>query len=199
MFSTLTARSSSATFDGTAEPSKIVLAYGPRRYFSNKKTRRFRAPAYRARSLFDAMATIANPADWLLTCEDAKFEPAVRALREILMLEANDYFAREDGHIVIKLQAGAHALRKCRSDTSRSSRWRPTSSASFYVLRQPRICKRDGFDRRNRDPPSSALEDAYYVLPSPRISAGAVHSHYPRPIVPAGHARWRGFRPAPVG
>ncbi len=110
MFATLTATSSSATFDGTAEPSKIVLAYGPRRYFSNKKTRRFRAPAYRARSLFDAMATIANPADWLLTCDDAKFEPAVRALREILMLEANDYFAREDGHIVIQTSGGRTRL-----------------------------------------------------------------------------------------
>ncbi|AGS25642.1 AAA family ATPase [Rhizobium etli] len=107
---TLTAGGSSATFYGTEGPSKIVLAYGPRRYFSNKKTRRFRAPAYRVRSLFDAMATIANPSDWLLTCDEAEFEPAVRALREILMLEANDYFAREDGHIVIESSGGRTRL-----------------------------------------------------------------------------------------
>jgi predicted ATPase len=107
---TLTGQGSSASFDGTEGPSKIVLAYGPRRYFSSKKTRRFRAPAYRARSLFDPMATIANPSDWLLTCADAQFEPAVRALREILMLEANDYFAREDGHIVIESSGGRTRL-----------------------------------------------------------------------------------------
>lgn len=102
----LTAAASSASFDGTDAPSKIVLAYGPRRYFPNKKTRRFRAPAYRALSLFDAMATIPNPSDWLLGCDDRDFEPAVRALREILMLDAKDYFAREGGHIVIESSGG---------------------------------------------------------------------------------------------
>ncbi|WP_439630814.1 AAA family ATPase [Shinella sp.] len=103
---TLTATGSNAVFGGTEGPSKIVLAYGPRRYFSKKKARRFRSPAHRVRSLFDPMATIANPSDWLLDCPSAHFEPAVRALREILMLETNDYFARENGHIVIESSAG---------------------------------------------------------------------------------------------
>ena len=102
----LIADASSASFDGTDAPSKIVLAYGPRRYFPNKKTRRFRAPAYRARSLFDAMATIPNPADWLLTCDGRDFEAAVRALREILMLGPKDRFTREDGYIVIESSGG---------------------------------------------------------------------------------------------
>ncbi|WEJ35650.1 AAA family ATPase [Sinorhizobium prairiense] len=97
---------SDVRFEGTEGPSKIVLAYGPRRYFSRKRTRRFRAPAYRARSLFDPMATIPNPADWLRNCPDETFDAAVRALKEILMLKPDDYFAREDGHIIIESSGG---------------------------------------------------------------------------------------------
>ncbi|RVH76908.1 hypothetical protein CN204_31895 [Sinorhizobium meliloti] len=106
LHASLSAEASRTSFDGTEAPSKIVMAYGPRRYFPNKKTRRFRAPAYRARSLFDAMATIPNPADWLLTCDGRDFEAAVRALREILMLDPKDRFTRDDGHIVIEASGG---------------------------------------------------------------------------------------------
>lgn len=92
----------SSSFDGNPDTSKIVLAYGPRRYFSRQRTRRFRAPAHRVRSLFDPMATIANPSDWLMKCPPAMFAAAVRALKEILMLDPEDFFDRQDGSIVIE-------------------------------------------------------------------------------------------------
>ena len=66
----LTGNAVSPGFDGTRNTSKIVLAYGPRRYFSARKTRRFAAPAYRVRSLFDPLATIENPLSWLLSCDE---------------------------------------------------------------------------------------------------------------------------------
>ncbi|TPN82562.1 hypothetical protein FJ987_16465 [Mesorhizobium sp. CU2] len=104
--SRLSGPGSAQLFDGTHGPSKIVLAYGPRRFFPRKATRRYRAPAYRVRSLFDPMATIPNPSDWLLTCPPSVFDAAARALREILMLRPEDYFQREDGRIVIETAAG---------------------------------------------------------------------------------------------
>ncbi|TBA94429.1 AAA family ATPase [Rhizobium ruizarguesonis] len=106
----VTGSGSDGRFDGNEGPSKIVLAYGPRRYFPRKRTRRFRAPAYRARSLFDPMATIPNPADWLLSCPAETFDAAVRALKEILMLDPSDYFARESGHIIIESSGGRTRL-----------------------------------------------------------------------------------------
>lgn len=63
----LTARDGYRRFSGDAHCSKVVLAYGPRRYFTTRQTRRFRAPAHRVRSLFDPMDMIANPSDWLLS------------------------------------------------------------------------------------------------------------------------------------
>ena len=76
-------------YDGPERPAKVLLAYGPRRYFSKRKSRRFRAPRYRVHSLFDPVATIPNPIDWLLKCSNKDFEAAVRALREVLMLSAD--------------------------------------------------------------------------------------------------------------
>lgn len=93
-------------FNGNEAPSKIVLAYGPRRFFSKRAKRRFRAPAYRVRSLFDPMATISNPSDWLLKCPSDLFDAAARALREILMLREEDYFQRHDDRIVVDTAAG---------------------------------------------------------------------------------------------
>ncbi|MCH2077579.1 MAG: AAA family ATPase [Rhodobacteraceae bacterium] len=90
----ITAHRSADSFEGAAEPSKIILAYGPRRFFK-KSGRRFRAPAYRVRSLFDPMAMIANPIDWLTSLKPQDFDAAARALREVLMLAKEDDFERE--------------------------------------------------------------------------------------------------------
>lgn len=83
------------TFDGTRSTSKIVLAYGPRRYFGRKRQRRFAAPAYRVRSLFDPIATIGNPLTWLMNSDEKKFLAIVRALRKVLLLDNESDFWRD--------------------------------------------------------------------------------------------------------
>lgn len=93
-------------FFGDPNSAKVVLAYGPRRYFTKRTKRRFRAPAYRIRSLFDPMDTIANPIAWLNQVDQATFDIAARALREVLMLDRSAYFARENGRIIIKTNGG---------------------------------------------------------------------------------------------
>jgi len=90
------------TFFGTADPSKILLSYGPRRFFRKGKQRRYRAPAYRVRSQFDPLATLPNPVDWLVKCTDKQFDAAARALRVILMLDDDQVFERTDAQVIVE-------------------------------------------------------------------------------------------------
>lgn len=92
----LNARAGDRRFSGDDHCAKVVLAYGPRRYFTKRRTRRFRAPAHRVRSLFDPMDMIANPILWLASLEGKHWEAAARALREVLMLADGDDFERDE-------------------------------------------------------------------------------------------------------
>lgn len=92
----LEADAGDTSFSGSEDCAKVVLAYGPRRYFTSRKTRRLRAPAHRVRSLFDPMDMIANPIHWLAVLEEPQFFAAARALREVLMLDNEDDFERDD-------------------------------------------------------------------------------------------------------
>lgn len=92
----VTAQVGDAQFSGDAACAKVVLGYGPRRFFTKRRTRRLRAPAHRVRSLFDPMDMIANPILWLTTLEGKEWEAAARALREVLMLSDDDDFERDD-------------------------------------------------------------------------------------------------------
>lgn len=104
-----------AAFSGTGLPSKILLAYGPRRYFPSHQARRFRAPAHRARSLFDPMATITNPIGWLrdlYVADPVKFDAAIRSLRIVLMLKSDALIGVDDGRIMIDTEQGSTPLEK---------------------------------------------------------------------------------------
>ncbi|MDA7429790.1 AAA family ATPase [Primorskyibacter aestuariivivens] len=92
----LDARPGDTRFRGHDSCAKVVLGYGPRRYFTNRRTTRFRAPAHRIRSLFDPMDMIANPIHWLSGLEGKAFFAAARVLRVILMLDNEDDFERDD-------------------------------------------------------------------------------------------------------
>lgn len=91
----LNASSRDVSFSGSEFCSKVVLGYGPRRYFTKRKSRRLRAPANRVKSLFDPLDMIANPVHWLSGLKNPQFYAAARALREILMLENEDDFERD--------------------------------------------------------------------------------------------------------
>ena len=104
----ISGRAEDHAFKGTPHPSTIVLAYGPRRFFRKKPMRRFRAPAYRVRSLFDPMAVIPNPTQWLLELRDeSRFDAAVRALRIVLMLEPDARVLRGPDMILVDTPQGS--------------------------------------------------------------------------------------------
>ena len=92
-------------FFGENRQSKVVLAYGARRYFLSSKVRRPRAEIHRVTTLFDPMATITNPAPWLKSLNSTKFEAVVRALKPILMLREDEqsdddiYFKDDDIYV----------------------------------------------------------------------------------------------------
>lgn len=83
-------------FEGSDEPASIVLAYGPRRFFSPKKTSRSRSLSARVQSLFEPMATIGHPSRWLQNLRQPEFDAVARALREILSLHFNDEITRDE-------------------------------------------------------------------------------------------------------
>ncbi|WP_420862429.1 AAA family ATPase [Algirhabdus cladophorae] len=113
--SSLSGLAAAPTFFGSPKTSKILMSYGPRRYFRPGKSYRRRAPAYRVQSQFDPLTTIADPAAWLLDCKPAQFDAAARALRVVLMLTEDQYFEREPtpdgkGRIVIDTPGGRTPL-----------------------------------------------------------------------------------------
>lgn len=83
------------TFEGTEEPSSVVIGYGPRRFFAKSRSFRSRNPAARIKSLFDPLATIADPALWLQRLSGSNFNSVARALREILSLHVSDEIVRD--------------------------------------------------------------------------------------------------------
>ncbi len=72
------------TFEGTAQPSANVLAYGSRRFFL--RGRRRRAKSGGIRGLFDPMWVLPHPDLWLRTLDGPRFTEVARALREVLTL-----------------------------------------------------------------------------------------------------------------
>ena len=82
-------------FSGTSDCAKVVLAYGPRRFFTSKRSDRDLEPAQRVRSMFDPMDVIANPIHWLSSLKRPEFEAAARTWRVVLMLDEEDEFDRD--------------------------------------------------------------------------------------------------------
>lgn len=80
-------------FLGNTAPATVLLGYGPRRFFADQSalrrlTERFvrvKASA-QVQTLFDPLAVITNPNEWLITSSDSIFNPTVRALKQLLGL-----------------------------------------------------------------------------------------------------------------
>ena len=98
----LSAKGSSKQFRGSASPSKIVIGYGARRYFENGSKTSNSVPRKLA-SLFDPMATLPHPEDWLQTCNEKDFHAAARVLRSLLLLDDGQLIDRGPGGISINL------------------------------------------------------------------------------------------------
>jgi len=72
------------------EPSMLVLGYGARRFFDTRKRDRPVGGAARVRTLFDPLATIPYPADWLRQQTGSRLDTIAAALRIILTLGEDD-------------------------------------------------------------------------------------------------------------
>ncbi len=91
-------------FEGTAQPSVQVLAYGARRHFSDKAPV-VREPFDLIRNLFDADRAMPSAEPWLLRMsEDPKiFNAIARALREVLALDETDELILDRDRVAVRV------------------------------------------------------------------------------------------------
>ncbi|NSZ05834.1 AAA family ATPase [Agrobacterium tumefaciens] len=85
----------STNFVGGQDQATIVLGYGPRRYFDPKKRDYRGGAAARVKTLFDPLATIPYPDEWLNSRNHAEFEKIAAALRVVLAMDDDDELLRE--------------------------------------------------------------------------------------------------------
>lgn len=125
-------------FEGEAKPSTVVLGYGPRRFFSDRKrrVRRARHAADRVRTLFDPLAIIDNPTSWLMNTTQARFDAAVRALRDLLLMPEEGLVTRppegerREGDIMLQVQGDPEPLRRL------SEGYKTTVATGVDVMRE---------------------------------------------------------------
>jgi len=87
---------------GTDAPSTIVLGYGPRRFFDPKRRHYTgEGAAARIRTLFDPLATIPYPVDWLRAQTGSRFNTIAAALRVVLALGDDDELIIEPDHLAV--------------------------------------------------------------------------------------------------
>lgn len=85
----------SGEFSGTLDRQVVALAYGPRRFFSSDDDKNKSLVFFdNVRSIYESTATLSNPMNRLLSCTEGDFNAAVRALREVLMLEPDAVIRR---------------------------------------------------------------------------------------------------------
>jgi len=94
----MTIDSQGSAFHGNPNNAPTVLAYGPRRYFVQKKRGIRKTQADRVRTLFDPSASISYPLHWLQKLTDADFYAVARALREVLSLDEGDSIVRNENN-----------------------------------------------------------------------------------------------------
>lgn len=88
--------------DGTDDASTVVLGYGPRRFF-NRKVRLHRKGGFsRVKTLFDPLATIPYPLDWLRSQTGARLNTIFAALRIVLALDESDELIVDDEQLAVR-------------------------------------------------------------------------------------------------
>lgn len=106
-------------FEGDPQPATVLVGYGPRRFFSERRrVHRSDEQSARVRTLFDPLAIIGNPTSWLMNCEQASFNAAIRALRELLLLPEEALLTRpprgkrRGAEIMFEVQGEPEPLRR---------------------------------------------------------------------------------------
>lgn len=88
--------------EGPAISAVKVLGYGPRRFFDPKRRQHKEGAAARVQTLFDPLATIPYPGDWLRAQTGARFDAVAAALRVILALDDDDELIVEPDHLAVR-------------------------------------------------------------------------------------------------
>jgi len=116
---TLTIDGRTGAFHGTDTEQVVLLGYGPRRFFSNTRGhRRKDGTAARLQTLFDPTAIITNPSGWLMNCSEQDYNAAVRALRQLLLLQDKSFVARpprgqrKGAELMFELQGSSTPLKR---------------------------------------------------------------------------------------
>lgn len=87
-------------FDGFFDPSTVILAYGSRRFFTEKSKNGTSIESIR--TMFFPLATISHPNSWIAGLDEEAFASVARAMREILALQYEDEVVRdEDGRVFV--------------------------------------------------------------------------------------------------
>ncbi|TBA20971.1 hypothetical protein ELH66_08150 [Rhizobium ruizarguesonis] len=84
------------------QQATVVLGYGPRRYFDQRKREYPLGAAARVKTLFDPLATIPYPDEWLSNRVNSEFYTIAGALREVLAMEEDDELVRDGGSILVR-------------------------------------------------------------------------------------------------
>lgn len=88
-------------FTGSHGPSSVILAYGSRRFF-NENSKRSNV-VNQVKTLFDPLATISNPLNWLKTTTNHEFDAVVRAMRFIFVLSDEDDIIKDEfGRVYVR-------------------------------------------------------------------------------------------------
>ncbi|RIJ09711.1 hypothetical protein DXT77_14785 [Pseudomonas sp. 91RF] len=88
--------------EGSPKPALKVLAYGPRRFFDPKKRNRSFGAAARVITLFNPLATIPYPGDWLRAQTGDRFDTIASALRIVLALGDDDELIVEPDYLAVR-------------------------------------------------------------------------------------------------
>jgi hypothetical protein len=88
--------------EGSPQPALKVLAYGPRRFFDPKKRNRSFGAAARVITLFNPLATIPYPGDWLRAQTGDRFDTIASALRVVLALGDDDQLIVEPDYLAVR-------------------------------------------------------------------------------------------------
>ncbi|NBA82294.1 AAA family ATPase [Pseudomonas putida] len=88
--------------EGSPHPALKVLAYGPRRFFDTNKRNRGYGAAARVVTLFNPLATIPYPGDWLRAQTGYRFDSIASALRVVLALGDDDELIVEPDYLAVR-------------------------------------------------------------------------------------------------
>jgi uncharacterized protein (TIGR02646 family) len=88
--------------EGSENPATVVLGYGPRRFFNRKIRSRKHGGFSCVRTLFDPLATIPYPLDWLRGQSGARMNTIFAALRVVLALDENDELVLNDEQLAVR-------------------------------------------------------------------------------------------------